>query len=100
MIFGGLQLVFLGGSFYYLLAGLVLVASAMKLWKADPMGSMVYGGLLVATVAWAFLESGTNLWALAPRILPLATIGYKVNGISYNNMWSQSFLAKKHQLFF
>ena len=41
MIFGGLQLVFLGGSFYYLLAGLVLVASAMKLWKADPMGSMV-----------------------------------------------------------
>ena len=56
MIFGGLQLVFLGGSFYYLLAGLVLVASAMKLWKADPMGSMVYGGLLVATVAWAFSE--------------------------------------------
>ena len=28
MIFGGLQLVFLGGSFYYLLAGLVLVACA------------------------------------------------------------------------
>ncbi|MCH2346250.1 MAG: hypothetical protein MK299_02470, partial [Pseudomonadales bacterium] len=75
MIFGGLQLVFLGGSFYYLLAGLVLVASAMRLWKADPMGSMVYGGLLVATVAWAFRESGTNLWALAPRILPLAIIG-------------------------
>lgn len=75
MIFGGLQLVFLGGSSYYLLAGLVLVASAMKLWKADPMGSMVYGGLLVATVAWAFSESGTNLWALAPRILPLAIIG-------------------------
>ena len=75
MIFGGLQLVFLGGSSYYLLAGLVLVASAMKLWKGDPMGSMVYGGLLVATVAWAFSESGTNLWALAPRILPLAIIG-------------------------
>ena len=51
------------------------MASAMRLWKADPMGSMVYGGLLVATLAWAFLESGTNLWALAPRILPLAVIG-------------------------
>tara|TARA_B100000959_G_scaffold47490_2_gene48568 strand:+ start:537 stop:2885 length:2349 start_codon:yes stop_codon:yes gene_type:complete len=75
MILGGAQLVFLGGSFYYLLAGILLVASGKRLWVADPMGSIIYGGLLVATVAWAFRESGTNLWALAPRILPLAAIG-------------------------
>ena len=75
IILGGAQLVSLGGSFYYLLAGILLVASGRRLWVADPMGSMIYGGLLVATVAWAFLESGTNLWALAPRILPLAAIG-------------------------
>ena len=75
LILGGVQLVFLGGSFYYLLAGILLVASGRRLLVADPMGSVIYGGLLVATVAWAFLESGTNLWALAPRILPLAAIG-------------------------
>ena len=75
LILGGLQLVFLGGSFYYLIAGLLLVASAIRLWKSDPLGSLIYGGLMIATVAWSFLESGTNLWALAPRILPFAAIG-------------------------
>jgi len=38
------------------------------------------------------VERGQNSIMYA---FPLATIGYKVNGISYNNMWSQSFLAKK-----
>jgi|GEM_PF-3158154 glucose dehydrogenase len=51
LVLGGLQLVFLGGSFYYLLAGLVLVASAYRLWHADPTGSLVYGGLLIAVDA-------------------------------------------------
>ncbi len=75
LLLGGVQLVFLGGSFYYLLAGILLVASAKRLWKADHLGSLVYGGFMIATVAWSFLESGTNLWALAPRILPFAVIG-------------------------
>ena len=75
MILGGLQLVFLGGSFYYLLAGLLLLASARRLWEANPMGSLIYGGMLLATIAWALFESGTNLWALAPRILPFAGLG-------------------------
>jgi membrane-bound PQQ-dependent dehydrogenase (glucose/quinate/shikimate family) len=75
LILGGTQLVFLGGSFYYLLAGLLITASAIKVWQGNPFGSKIYAGLMVATVAWALLESGTNLWALAPRILPLSVIG-------------------------
>ena len=75
MILGGLQLVLLGGSFYYLPAGLALVASGMRLRQGDPIGSMVYGGLLVATVAWALMESGSDLWALLPRIVPFSVIG-------------------------
>ena len=75
LMLGGLQLIFLGGSFYYLLAGLALVASGYRLWHADPSGSLLYGGLLIATVARALMESGTNLWALAPRILPFSAIG-------------------------
>ena len=59
MILGGLQLIFLGGSFYYLLTGLLLVASAMRFWKGSPTGSLIYAGLLITTVAWALLESGT-----------------------------------------
>lgn len=75
LILGGVQLAFLGGSFYYLVAGIVLVASGRRLWEGNPIGSLIYGGLLAATVAWALLESGTNLWALAPRVLPFAAIG-------------------------
>jgi len=75
LILSGMQLVFLGGSFYYLLAGIVLAASGNRLWVGDPLGSTIYGGLLVVTVAWALVESGTNLWALAPRVLPFTVIG-------------------------
>lgn len=75
MALGGLQLLFLGGSFYYLLCGLVLLVCAMLLWQGDPLASKIYGGLLVFTVLWALYESGSNLWALAPRILPLAALG-------------------------
>lgn len=75
LVLGGLQLIFLGGSYYYFLAGLVLVACVIRLWRADPSASMVYGGLLIATIAWALMESGTNLWALAPRVLPWLGMG-------------------------
>lgn len=75
LVLGGVQLIFLGGSFYYLLAGLALIASARKLWRRDPTGSLIYGGLLIATVAWALVEAGTNLWALLPRVVPFSVIG-------------------------
>ena len=75
LVLGGLQLVFLGGSFYYLAAGLALGASAWRIWNSDPQGSVIFGVLLLATIVWSFYESGTNLWALAPRILPFAIIG-------------------------
>ena len=76
LIFGGLQLLFLGGSFYYLIAGLALSYSAWCLWNKDPRASLVYGVLLFFTAAWSFMESGTNLWALAPRTLPFVVLGF------------------------
>ena len=75
LIFGGLQLLVLGGSFYYLLAGAVLALCAQRLRKLDPIASPIYGGFMVATVLWALMESGVNTWALLPRILPFAVIG-------------------------
>ncbi|MEX1032675.1 MAG: membrane-bound PQQ-dependent dehydrogenase, glucose/quinate/shikimate family [Cellvibrionaceae bacterium] len=75
LVAGGIRLISLGGSFYYLLAGLALAASAVLLWRGKPLGSLLYGGLLVATLAWGFWEVGLDLWALAPRVLPLAVIG-------------------------
>lgn len=74
-IVGGTRLVSLGGSFYYLLAGLALLASAILLWRGRRSGSWLYGGFLVATLVWGFSETGLDLWALLPRVLPLAVLG-------------------------
>lgn len=75
LVLGGLQLVLLGGSFYYLLAGLVLGACAIAVWHCNKAGALIYGGLLAVTAVWSLLEAGTNLWALLPRIVPFAVIG-------------------------
>lgn len=72
---GGLRLVTLGGSFYYVLAGIAVLASGALLWRRDRRGSLVYGLLLAATVLWSLYEVGTDLWALAPRLLALLVIG-------------------------
>ena len=72
---GGLQLIFLGGSVYYLFAGLIVSYSSWCLWNNRHKALSIYGVFLLLTVAWSFMESGTNLWALAPRVLFFAVIG-------------------------
>ena len=75
LLLGGFQLLLLGGSFYYLLAGLVLLACARLLSLGQPLGTTVYGLFLAFTVAWSLWEAGFDPWALAPRILPFAILG-------------------------
>ena len=89
LVLGGLQLLYLGGSFYYLFAGVALFYSARRLWEGNPQGSLVFGFLLFFTVAWSFMEAGTNLWALAPRILP-----WVVLGIPFLTPWIRNSLYK------
>ena len=75
LVLGGLQLLVLGGSVYYIFAGLAVGCSAYFLWNKRHLASLIYGVFFLLTVVWAFIESGTNLWALAPRILFFAGIG-------------------------
>ena len=50
---GGAQLLMLGGSAYYIAAGLVLAFSGFRLWQGNPAGSIIYGAFLAVTVLWA-----------------------------------------------
>ena len=75
LVLGGLQLLVLGGSVYYIFAGLAVGCSAYFLWNKRHLAPLIYGVFFLLTVVWAFIESGTNLWALAPRILFFAGIG-------------------------
>ena len=65
---GGAWLVTLGGSAYYLVAGVAAVGSGALLWLRSASGIWVYAGLMIATLAWALWEVGLNWWPLAARL--------------------------------
>ncbi len=70
---GGARLASLGGSWYYVLAGLATLASAVLLWRQRRPGVWIYLAVLAATAAWAFAEVGPDFWQLVPRLgLPVA----------------------------
>jgi len=71
---GGGWLLALGGSPYYLLAGLGLVASGVMLWRLKLLGAWIYIGVFVLTVLWALWEVGLNGWALVPRVVAPAML--------------------------
>jgi quinoprotein glucose dehydrogenase len=66
---GGLWLVFLGGSAYYALAGLGLVATGILLYQHRIEAVWVYLLTWIGTVIWAFWEVGTDWWAQVPRLV-------------------------------
>jgi quinoprotein glucose dehydrogenase len=71
---GGAWLAALGGSFYYVLAGLGLVASGFLLVRLRLAGVAVYGAVFVLTLIWALWEAGLHSWALIPRLFGPAVL--------------------------
>jgi len=72
---GGVVLIAKGGSWYYLAAGLALLATAGGLALRKPFAFPLFGGLLALTLIWALWESGINGWALVPRLVAPAVLG-------------------------
>lgn len=66
---GGLQLAILGGSPYYILAGVGLLVAGVLIARRNIAGAWVYLAVYVATVVWALWEAGLNGWALVPRLV-------------------------------
>lgn len=72
---GGVRLLTLGGSPYYLLAGAALLACAVLLWRGKRAAAWLYLALLLVTWGWALWETGGNGWALVPRVGFLTGLG-------------------------
>jgi quinoprotein glucose dehydrogenase len=66
---GGAWLAALGGSLYYLITGLAMIASGVLLARRRLLGGWIYLLVFAATVIWAFVEVGTDGWALVPRVI-------------------------------
>lgn len=71
----GFTLVTAGGSFYYLLSGIALLATAVLLFRGDKRGAQLYGLFLLITYLWSFYEVGLDAWALMPRVAMFTVLG-------------------------
>jgi len=72
---GGIELIRLGGSCYYLLAGLGLILAGVLYLRRKPLASIVVGALVLATLLWAVWEIGFAFWPMVPRLAPFLVIG-------------------------
>ncbi|MEG3003051.1 MAG: PQQ-binding-like beta-propeller repeat protein, partial [Comamonas sp.] len=68
---GGAKLISLGGSWYFGLAGLGLLAAGVQTIRRQRSGAWLYLLTFAATVVWALCEVGLDYWSLISRLLAL-----------------------------
>lgn len=71
---GGVWLITLGGSWYYLIAGVGMLISGGLLFMQRLSGVWLYWAVFLGTVIWALWEVGLEPWALLSRLMALAVI--------------------------
>src|ERR1700710_1869387 len=72
---GGAWLAILGGSLYYLVIGVALLAVAVLVWRGRAAALWLYAAIFLGTLAWALWEVGLDFWSLAPRGDVIAPLG-------------------------
>ena len=68
-IIGGGKLISLGGSWYFLIAGLFTTASAFFIFKKKTLGVWLFALVFVGTVIWALIDAGWEFWPLHSRLM-------------------------------
>src|SRR5579859_5077878 len=68
LFWDGLTLARLGGSWYYVIVGIGLVASGGLLIRRRDFGVWLYALIIVGTILWSFNEVGLSFWGLLPRL--------------------------------
>lgn len=66
---GGAYLGVLGGSLYYLIAGIAMLASAWFLFRRRLLGGWIYCALFVLSAIWGLAEARGNAWAMVPWLI-------------------------------
>lgn len=75
LVWKGGELVGLGGSIYYLLMGLGLIAVGALLVLRNPWGPRLFAIMLAITVVWSIFEAGIDFLALLPRLAAWIVVG-------------------------
>ncbi len=66
---GGAYLIALGGSWYYGVAGLLILLSGLRTFRGEMNGLLLYLAIFLGTLAWALWEVGFAFWPLVPRLV-------------------------------
>ncbi|MEX5496194.1 glucose/quinate/shikimate family membrane-bound PQQ-dependent dehydrogenase [Pseudomonas asgharzadehiana] len=75
LLAGGIKLTMLGGSFYYLLAGIGITLTGILLLATRRAALGLYAVVLFASTVWALWEVGLDWWQLVPRLALLFALG-------------------------
>ncbi|SIT49741.1 glucose dehydrogenase [Paraburkholderia piptadeniae] len=75
LLAGGAWLVAIGGSPYYVVAGIALLVVAWLAYRRNGLALLLYALVLIGTLAWAIAESGFDFRALVPRTDILVLFG-------------------------
>ncbi|MGE3598715.1 MAG: membrane-bound PQQ-dependent dehydrogenase, glucose/quinate/shikimate family [Dehalococcoidia bacterium] len=75
LMYGGAQLAWLGGSWYYGLAGAGWVITGLLLARGDRRAFGLFAGVFAGTVGWALWEAGVSFWPQVPRLAPFLVLG-------------------------
>jgi len=76
--FYGSQLLSLGGSAYFVVAGAAFAIAGAQIVRAKPSGALIFGVALLGTAVWAVVDADWDFWPLISRLMPLAVIGILV----------------------
>ncbi|MDQ8035606.1 MAG: membrane-bound PQQ-dependent dehydrogenase, glucose/quinate/shikimate family [Bordetella sp.] len=75
---GGVYLATLGGSWYFMLAGVGLIASAILMWRGRVVGAWLYALTFVLSAAWAWVDAGLVFWPQISRMYALLVLSLLV----------------------
>ncbi len=69
LLVGGVTLISVGGSWYYAIAGALLVWASLPMMRRRMLGAWIYGAAFLLTLIWALWEVGLQGWPLVPRLV-------------------------------
>ncbi|WP_147199176.1 membrane-bound PQQ-dependent dehydrogenase, glucose/quinate/shikimate family [Pantoea sp. CCBC3-3-1] len=71
-VIGGGKLVSLGGSWYFVIAGIFTVISAIQFFRRKSSAVIIFALVFIGSAIWAVQEAGIDFWPLVSRLMTLA----------------------------
>ncbi|QCP85674.1 glucose/quinate/shikimate family membrane-bound PQQ-dependent dehydrogenase [Cereibacter sphaeroides] len=75
LLIPGAWLAVLGGSWFYLVAGALMLLTAWQVFRRSSSAEWIYGGLILGALVWSVWEVGFDWWELIPRGGIIAVLG-------------------------